>query len=154
MRIRSTSWLTRQRESIVARPVKFSSLYASIAPGPSGSTDVSRSMPTKKGKRMVNRELSKTCPLDILLVDDNAVNVTVGRRILELFGYQDVAAACDGQQGIDEAEKKQYDLILLDLQMPVLDGFSAQKRIEASPLAGDPCVVALTANADHASRPL
>lgn len=37
--------------------------------------------------------------------------------------------------------------------MPVLDGFSAQKRIQASPLAGDPCIVALTANVDQVSRP-
>ena len=84
-------------------------------------------------------------------MDDNVVNVTVGRRILEMFGYMDVASALDGQQAIEAAEKKQYDLILLDLQMPVLDGFSAHKRIQASPLAGDPCVVALTANADQVS---
>lgn len=68
-----------------------------------------------------------------------------------MFGYKDVASALDGQQAIEAAEQKHYDLILLDLQMPVLDGFSAHKRIKASPLAGDPCVVALTANVDQVS---
>lgn len=100
-----------------------------------------------KGKK-VNRRLSQQCPLQILLVDDNAVNVTVGKRILELFGYKSITSANDGQQAIEKAEEQQYDLILLDLQMPVLDGYTAQERIKASPLAGDPCIVALTANAD------
>jgi CheY-like chemotaxis protein len=75
----------------------------------------------------------------------------VGKRILEMFGYANIASAADGQKAVEEAEKQSYDLILLDLQMPVMDGFQAQKRITASPLAGDPCIVALTANADKVS---
>ena len=92
------------------------------------------------------------CPLDILLVDDNPLNVTVGKRILELFGYRDIHSASDGQQAVDAAEKRHYDLILLDLHMPVLDGFSAQKLIRAHSLAEGPCIVALTANVDRVSR--
>lgn len=107
---------------------------------------------TEKSNKKVNRRMSQDKPLAILLVDDNAVNVTVGRRILELFGYKTVTSAGDGQQAIEVAEKRQFDLILLDLQMPVLDGFTAQKRIKASPLAGDPCIVALTANADQETQ--
>lgn len=84
-------------------------------------------------------------------MDDNDVKITVGKRILELFGYKGIDSACDGQQAIEAAEKTQYDLILLDLQMPILDGFSAQKRIRSSPLSRDPCIVALTANADQVS---
>ena len=105
-----------------------------------------------RGKKRPNRKLAETNPLDILLVDDNAVNVLVGKRILEMFGYKNVASAGDGQQAIDESEKKRYDLILLDLQMPVVDGFTAHRRIRASPLSGDPCIVALTANADQATQ--
>ena len=85
-------------------------------------------------------------------MDDNPVNVTVGKRILELFGYKNIDSASDGQQAVDAAEKRRYDLILLDLQMPVLDGFSAQKRIRANFSAGGPCIVALTANVDQVSR--
>lgn len=107
---------------------------------------------TEKRSKKVNKKLSLEKPLAILLVDDNAVNVTVGKRILELFGYKSVVSAGDGQQAIEAAEKREYDLILLDLQMPVLDGFTAQKRIKASPLAGEPCIVALTANADKKTR--
>lgn len=94
-------------------------------------------------------------PLDILLVDDNLVNLKVGKRILAMFGYANVASATDGRMAIEAAEKHHFDLILMDLQMPILDGFTAHERIKASPLAGYPCVVALTANADlvSASRP-
>lgn len=81
-------------------------------------------------------------------MDDNSVNVLVGTKILGMFGYEGIASAADGQQAVEFSEKKQYDLILLDLQMPVLDGYSAHERIRESPLAGNPCVVALTANAD------
>ena len=62
-----------------------------------------------------------------------------------------MTTANDGQQAIEAAEADRFDMVLLDLQMPVLDGFSAHKRISTSPLAGDPCIVALTANADMVS---
>jgi CheY-like chemotaxis protein len=91
----------------------------------------------------------QTMPLDILLVDDNLVNLKVGKRILAMLGYKDIALASDGRMAIEAAEKKRYDLILMDLQMPILDGFTAHERIKASPLAGHPCVVALTANVDQ-----
>ncbi len=95
--------------------------------------------------------MSKTCPLNILLVDDNPVNISVGSRILELFGYKNIATACDGLQAVEAAERDPYDIILCDLSMPICSGFEAQQRIKASPLAGDPCIVALTANADQVS---
>ncbi|KAK4686974.1 hypothetical protein P7C73_g3144, partial [Tremellales sp. Uapishka_1] len=135
------------RESIVARPIKWISLYHAFTDGskPIKST-------VKPRSRIANKELAKMCPLEILLVDDNVVNLTVGKRILEMFSYRNIDTACDGQQAIEASEKKRYDLILMDLQMPVLDGFSAQERIRASPLARDPSVVALTANADAATQ--
>jgi CheY-like chemotaxis protein len=140
-----------QRETIISRPIKFSSLVRAMLPDPD-AMDQPMISKTEKSKKKVNRRMSQDKPLAILLVDDNAVNVTVGKRILELFGYKTVTSASDGQQAIEIAEKRQFDLILLDLQMPVLDGFSAQERIKASPLAGEPCIVALTANADKETQ--
>lgn len=69
-----------------------------------------------------------------------------------MLGYKNIPSASDGLQGFEQAEKKQYDLILMDLQMPVMDGFTSLARIQESPLTGAPCVVALTANADMVSR--
>jgi CheY-like chemotaxis protein len=68
-----------------------------------------------------------------------------------MLGYKDISSASDGLQGFEKAEKTHYDVILMDLQMPVMDGYTALERIKASPLTGQPCVVALTANADVVS---
>ena len=140
------------REAIISRPIKFSSVVRALMPDTIEFASSANPERDAKGKRRPNRSLAKDHPLDILIVDDNAVNVTVGKRILEMFGYKSVSSASDGQQAIEKAEAKHYDLILLDLQMPVLDGFTAQKRIRASKRAADPCVVALTANADQKTQ--
>lgn len=54
----------------------------------------------------------------MLVVDDSPVNIAVCRRILELYGYNGVDSAADGIQATEMAEKRRYDLILMDLQMP------------------------------------
>lgn len=102
------------RDEILARPLKFKSLYNMIIPPPADPTKTR----TPRSKRKLNRNLAKEKPLDVLVVDDSPVNVAVCRRILELYGYTGVDAASDGMQAVEMAEKRRYDLILLDLQMP------------------------------------
>jgi CheY-like chemotaxis protein len=90
----------------------------------------------------------------ILLVDDNHVNIKVGRKILSMLCYGKTDAVFDGQQALNAMERRSYDLVLLDLQMPVLDGYSTNQAIVERyrlPAAGGPCVVALSANADQVS---
>ncbi|BEI86447.1 hypothetical protein CcaverHIS002_0607340 [Cutaneotrichosporon cavernicola] len=136
------------RDEILARPLKFNSLYKMIIPAPE---DKNKRHPPRS-KQKINRSLAKEKPLDVLVVDDSPVNVAVCRRILELYGYKEADAASDGMQAVEMSEKRRYDLILLDLQMPILDGFGALKRIRDSPLAGEPCVVSLSANVDKATQ--
>lgn len=64
-----------------------------------------------------------------------------------MFGYNDVETAENGPQGIAKAEEKSYDLILMDIRMPIMDGFSALKELQDSDKTGNPAVVALTADA-------
>lgn len=141
--------LQLSRESILARPLKFRSIHDAIIPvtPPKGG-----SAPALKAKRPINKQLGKEKPLVVLVVDDAPVNIQVCKRILELYGYKDVDSATDGLQAAEMAERRRYDLILLDLQMPVLDGFGALERIQASPLAGEPCCVSLSANVDKVSH--
>ncbi|HEX5125758.1 MAG TPA: response regulator [Rhodocyclaceae bacterium] len=69
-------------------------------------------------------------PREVLLVEDNPVNQTVATKVLERAGYA-VTVAGDGQEAIEWYEKKRFDLILMDVQMPVLGGLDATKAIRA-----------------------
>ncbi len=64
----------------------------------------------------------------VLLVEDNAINVMVGKQILEDASLN-VSVAVDGQEAIDLVKKHTYDLILMDIQMPVVDGYEASREI-------------------------
>lgn len=83
----------------------------------------------------------------ILVAEDDAVNRKVAVRLLELMGYQ-VDAVADGRQAVDAWRKGGYDLILMDCQMPELDGFRATQEIRGLERPGHHIpIVALTANA-------
>jgi signal transduction histidine kinase/ActR/RegA family two-component response regulator/HPt (histidine-containing phosphotransfer) domain-containing protein len=91
-------------------------------------------------------------PSRLLVVEDNRVNQEVARRLLEALG-QSVVLADDGQAGIDRARSERFDLILMDMQMPGIDGLQATREIRRSPgaCAGVP-ILALTANASEQDR--
>jgi PAS domain S-box-containing protein len=80
----------------------------------------------------------------VLVVEDNEVNRRVVTDYLESSGYQ-VAYAADGQAAIDQAVAVQPDVILMDIQLPVMDGLAATRAIKAHPELEDVPVVALTA---------
>ncbi|MFN3872947.1 MAG: ATP-binding protein [Ignavibacterium sp.] len=83
----------------------------------------------------------------ILLAEDNLINQKVAIRTLTSFGYQ-VDAVLNGEQAVSEHKSKNYDLILMDIQMPEVDGYTATKMIRKleSPLNSVP-IIALTAHA-------
>ena len=100
------------------------------------------------------RLLAQEIPLDILLVEDNAVNQKVGLRFLDRLGYRADAVA-NGLEAINTLETRRYDLVLMDLQMPEMDGFEACRQIRKRlPLDEQPRIVALTANALQGDREL
>jgi len=88
----------------------------------------------------------------ILVVDDNAINQMVAEEILTRAGYA-VDLADDGLLAIEAAERRRYDLILMDVQMPEIDGYEATRRLLRMPpaIATIP-VVAMTANAMAGDR--
>jgi CheY-like chemotaxis protein len=92
--------------------------------------------------------------LSILLVEDNAVNQAVARGMLEQLGCE-VTVAGDGEEGARVFESGQFDVVLMDCQMPTLDGYGATERIRAYEKSVDwprTPVVALTANALEGDR--
>ena len=82
----------------------------------------------------------------ILLVEDNEMNRDMLSRRLERRGYE-VVIAVDGQQGVDLALSNQPDLILMDMSLPVIDGWEATRRLKADPSTKVIPVIALTAHA-------
>lgn len=87
----------------------------------------------------------------ILYVEDNEDNVYMLTRRLARHGY-DVIVAADGEQGIELAKSELPALILMDLSLPVLDGWQATQRLKASPATARIPIIALSAHAMPADR--
>lgn len=82
----------------------------------------------------------------ILLVEDNEVNQLVAGRILKKAGFQ-VTVAANGRQAVDKVTSEDFDLVLMDIQMPVMDGLSATLEIRQNPALKELPIVAMTAHA-------
>jgi CheY-like chemotaxis protein len=87
----------------------------------------------------------------ILLVEDNEMNRDMLSRRLARKGY-DVVIAVDGQQGIDQARAGAFDVILMDMSLPVVDGWEATRQLKADPATAAVPVIALTAHAMDTDR--
>lgn len=92
-----------------------------------------------------NFDLSKAENIKVLLVDDNKTNLTVAKLMLKKLGVSpDIAM--NGQEAIDKVVKSDYDIVLMDIQIPVMNGLDATIQIKQEKLS-DACIVAVTANA-------
>jgi CheY-like chemotaxis protein len=103
----------------------------------------------------------------ILVVEDNELNRDMLSRRLMRRGFQ-VLLACDGQEGVSIARSKMPDLIIMDMKMPIMDGYEATRQLKTDPKTHDIPIVALTAYAmggdlektlkagcdDYASKPV
>jgi two-component system sensor histidine kinase/response regulator len=87
-----------------------------------------------------------TCLGKVLLVEDNAVNQKVAGRFLQRLGYE-VIIAGDGAQAVKAYEEQRFDAILMDLQMPVMDGYAATQVIRSKERGARIPIIALTASA-------
>ena len=82
----------------------------------------------------------------ILVVEDNPDNMTLIVDVLTSLNYE-IVQALNGQEGIDKAQEVEPDLILMDLALPLVDGWTATSRIKANPALKSTPVIALTAHA-------
>ena len=96
--------------------------------------------------------MAKRHPLRILLTEDVLVNQKLALRLLENIGYRaDVAS--NGIEAIQSVERQTYDVVLMDVQMPEMDGLEATRRICAQwPRDQRPTIIAMTANAMQGDR--
>ena len=112
-------------------------------------------MESDKQKNTVKREgslLSEKYPFKILIAEDNMINRKLMLKILESFGYSAMVAT-NGKEVLEIIENESVDLIFMDIQMPVIDGFEATKIIvDKIPAHIRPKIIALTANALEGDR--
>lgn len=87
----------------------------------------------------------------ILLIEDNEMNRDMLSRRLERKGHE-VLIAIDGLQGIELAQSQNPDLILMDMSLPILDGWEATQQLKAAPQTSDIPIIALTAHAMAGDR--
>jgi GAF domain-containing protein/CheY-like chemotaxis protein len=93
-------------------------------------------------------------PLRILLAEDNVVNQKLAMRLLAQMGYRADLAA-NGMEAVESVARQTYDVVLMDVQMPEMDGLEASRRITSQwPAGRRPRIVAMTANAMESDRDL
>lgn len=85
------------------------------------------------------------CPVRILMAEDNSINQRVGKLILQRAGYV-IDLVADGCEAVEAHRSEPYDMILMDCQMPTMDGFEATRRIRTNSHR-QPIIIAVTANA-------
>jgi GAF domain-containing protein/DNA-binding response OmpR family regulator len=133
----------------LAKPVKPSALHDAIASLLLG--EALERIPASVPSEADDSPLGRRHPLRILLAEDNVVNQKLALRLLAQMAYgADVAS--DGLEAIAAVERDAYDVVLMDVQMPELDGLEATRRIRGRRTGSAPWIVAMTANAMAGDR--
>jgi CheY-like chemotaxis protein len=132
--------------AFLAKPVRRKQLYRTLTQVISGVCCETRSAIT------MDRGFARRIPLRILLAEDNPVNQKVAALLLDRLGYRpDVVA--NGLEVLESIRRQVYDLILLDVQMPEMDGLQAARQIRSQSKRGErPWLTALTAGAMQGDR--
>jgi signal transduction histidine kinase/DNA-binding response OmpR family regulator len=136
----------------LTKPIKPSQVFDALAGALAGQpTRVERRAPTRFE---LDPQMAQRHPLRILLAEDNVVNQKLALRLLEQMGYRaDVAA--NGLEAVAAVARQPYDLVLMDVQMPEMDGFEASREITRRwAVDRRPRIVAMTANAMQGDRDL
>jgi CheY-like chemotaxis protein len=133
----------------LVKPLKPAALRAELSRALGAAADADAGPSRRSG---LPPELGRQHPLRILLAEDNAVNKELALKLLERMGYT-ADVAVNGAEALAAVENGTYDLVLMDVQMPEMDGLEATRQIvERIDAARRPRIVAMTANAMDGDR--
>ncbi len=134
--------------AVLTKPVKQNQLFTLVqtelkeqAAGTLKEEEVEK----EKKKNILTEEFALANPLDILLVEDNLVNQKLAMRILTKLGYKPELAN-NGREAVDMIKSRNFQVVLMDVLMPEMDGLEATRYIRAN-FSYQPIIVAMTANA-------
>jgi signal transduction histidine kinase/CheY-like chemotaxis protein len=136
--------------AMLIKPVKPSALHDALATAVSGEEAVARA--DRAGSVSAGAVAARNGDLRILLAEDNAVNQKLALRLLERMGNSGASVVEDGVAVIEALESTDYDLILMDVQMPRMDGLEATRQIRSRWPDRSIRIVGLTANAMAGDR--
>ncbi|MCT7960245.1 response regulator [Laspinema sp. D1] len=150
--------ITVKFAAFINKPIKQSQLYNTLIQvfdeNSSNSPVKYETIPRSK-KALIDADMAKRLPLRILLAEDNIVNQKVALRILDRMGYR-ADVATNGLEVLEALHRLSYDVILMDVQMPEMDGLEATREIckkYAERLhLNKPRIIAMTANAMQGDR--
>ncbi|MEP6683730.1 MAG: response regulator [Parafilimonas sp.] len=134
-------------KSVVTKPVKQHLLYKNVA---HELNRVDIVMENQNSKPKALSDVAKQYPLNILVAEDNKTNQEVALKVLSKLGYT-ASLAENGEEALEMVSEGHYDLIFMDMQMPVKDGLEATRMIRLC-LNTQPVIIAMTANAIHGDR--
>ena len=135
---------------ILSKPIKPSPLLNTLL-GILSTQSTTFKKSEKKSKSKFDRAMAKSLPLRILLADDHPTNQQMGKMVLARLGYQtDIVS--NGREVLDALECHSYDLVLMDIEMPVMDGVEATVEIRRRWGDDGPRIIAVTANAMRGDR--
>jgi CheY-like chemotaxis protein len=135
--------------AIIAKPIHFSQLFDAIC---SVFVQADSAVENGPAKPVIDRQMAERHPLRLLLAEDHLVNQKVALKLLKQMGYR-ADVACNGLEVLEALGRQTYDVVLMDVQMPEMDGLEAARRICATiPEGTRPRLIAMTANAMEGDR--
>ncbi len=135
----------------LAKPLRQSQLFDTLV-SVFAATKAKAPAALPKTAPQTDPEMAKRHPLRILLAEDNLVNQKLALRLLEQMGYR-ADLASNGREALESVARQTYDVVLMDVQMPEMDGLEASRRITTGmPAGARPHIIAMTANAMQGDR--